>query len=187
MAGGSITFAVDTYPQLQAVAQRVLCQVSAANKPLVAVNSAAGGGPLSAGWGITVPEAAIPAALVLKRAGTDYGTSGTFVPGQNLMVNAGNGQTVQTNVNTCPASTTQPTVTSFVTQVGGVLLATTLTYANQVGAGTVNIDWGDGTQTLGAAESGSVNHTYPWPATWTITITDATSPTDVGVTVVRVP
>jgi len=187
MAGGSITFAVDTYAQLQAVAQRVLCQVSAANKPYVAVNSSAGGGPLSSGWGITIPEAAIPAALVLRRGGTDYGTSGTFVASTNMMVNAGNGQTIQTNVNTCPASTNQPTVSAFVTGVGGVPLATTLTYANVGGAGTVNIDWGDGTSTAGAAESGTANHTYPWPGTYTITISDVTSPTDVGVTVVRVP
>lgn len=187
MAGGSITFAVDTYAQLQSVAQRVLCQVSNANKSLVAVNSAVGGGASASGWGITVPEAAIPAALVLKRAGTDYGTSGTYVAGTNTMVNAGNGFSMLQNANTCPASTNQPTVTSFVTQVGGVPLATTLTYANVGGAGTVNIDWGDGTQTNGAAESGSANHTYPNQGTFLITITDASSPTDVGQTFVRVP
>lgn len=187
MAGGSITFAVDVYGQLQAVAQRVLCQVSAGLRPLVQVNSSVGSGANGSGWGITVPEAAIPAALVLRRGGTDYGTSGTYVAGTNTMVNAGNGTTIQTNVNTCPSSASQPTVSAFVTNVGGVPLATTLTYANLGGAGTVNIDWGDGTQTNGAAESGSANHTYPWPATYTITVTDATSPTDVGQTVVRVP
>ena len=187
MAGGSVTFVVDTYAQLQGVAQRVLCQVSAANKPLVQVNSSAGGGATSSGWGITVPEAILPAALLLRRGGTDYGTSGTYVAGTNTVVNAGNGTTILQNVNTCPASTNQPTVSAFVTQVGGVPLATTLTYANVGGAGTVNIDWGDGTQTNGAAESGSSNHTYPNPGTYTITITDATSPTDVGQTIVRVP
>ena len=184
MAGGSLTFTVDTYSQLTSVAQRVLCQVAAANVRMVQLNSAAGGG---SGWGVTIQEAAIPAALVLKRGGTDYGTSGTFVASSNMVVNAGNGLSMVQNVNTCPASTNQPTVTSFVTNVGGNPLATTLTYANVGGAGTVNIDWGDGTQTNGAAESGSSNHTYPWAGVFTITITDATSATDTGQTFVRVP
>jgi hypothetical protein len=187
MAGGSLTFTVDTYAQLQSVAQRVLCQVSAANKPLVGVNSAASTGPTGSGWAITLIESIIPAALVLKRGGTDYGTSGTYVTGSNFIANAGNGLAMSTNVNTCPASTNQPTVTSFVANVGGLPLATTLVYANVGGAGTVNIDWGDNTQTNGAAESGSANHTYPNPGTYTITITDATSPTDTGQTIVRVP
>ena len=184
MAGGSLTLTVDTYAQLQSVAQRVLCQVSAGNRGQVAVNSATGNG---AGWAIVVPEAALPAALVLKRAGVDYGTSGTFVASSNMIVNAGNGFSMLQNVNTCPASTNQPTVTSFVTNVGGNPVATTLTYANVGGSGTVNIDWGDGTSTNGAAESGSSNHTYPFPATWTITITDASSPADSGQLYVKVP
>jgi hypothetical protein len=187
MAGGSVTFVVDTYGQLPAVCSRILCQVSAANRKFVAINSSAGGGGSSSGWGVTVPEAALPTALVLKRGGTDYGTSGTYVAGTNTMVNAGNGMSVTQDVNTCPASTNQPTVTSFVTGVGGVPLATTLTYANVGGAGTVNIAWGDGTSTAGAAESGSSNHTYTWPGVYTITITDASSSTDTGQTVVRVP
>ncbi len=184
MAGGSLTFTVDTYAQLQSVAQRVLCQVAAANKPFVKVNSAASAG---SGWGITLDEAIVPAALVLKRAGTDYGTSGTFVPSTNMVVNAGNGFSMVQNVNTCPASTNQPTVTSFVTNVGANPLATTLTYANVGGSGTVNIDWGDGTTTAGAAESGSSNHTYPNNGVFTITISDVSSPTDSGQTYVRVP
>lgn len=184
MAGGSLTFTVDTYAQLSSVAQRVLCQVSAANVRLVSLNSAATGG---SGWGVTIQEAAIPAALVLKRGGTDYGTSGTYVASTNMVANAGNGLSMLQNPNTCPASTTQPTVTSFVTNVGGNPLATTLTYANVGGAGTVNIDWGDGTTTNGAAESGSSNHTYANNGNYTITITDASSPADSGQTYVRVP
>jgi hypothetical protein len=74
-----------------------------------------------------------------------------------------------------------------VTNVGGNPVATTLTYANVGGSGTVNIDWGDGTSTNGAAESGSSNHTYPYPAVWTITITDASSPADTEQTIVKVP
>lgn len=184
MAGGSLTFVTDNYAQLSSVAQRVLCQVSAANQRLVTLNSSATGG---SGWAVTLPEAAIPAALVLKRTGTDYGTSGTFVASSNMVVNAGNGLSMVQNVNTCPASTNQPTVTSFVTNVGGNPLATTLTYANVGGAGTVNIDWGDGTSTAGAAESGSSNHTYANNGNYTITITDVSSPTDTGQTLVRVP
>lgn len=184
MAGGSLTFTVDNYAQLQSVAQRVLCQVSNGNKSFVKVNSAAGAG---SGWGITLDEAIIPAALVLKRAGTDYGTSGTFVASSNMVVNAGNGLSMLQNPNTCPSSAAQPTVTSFVTDVGGAQLATTLTYANVGGNGTVNIDWGDGTSTAGAAESGSSNHTYPRNGVYTITITDATSATDLGQTIVQVP
>lgn len=184
MPGGSMTFTVDTYAQLQSVTQRVLCQVAAANRSLVAVSSTAGGG---SGWGVTVPEAALPAALVLKRAGTDYGTSGTFVASSNMVANAGNGLSMVTNVNTCPASTNQPTVTSFVTNVGGNPLATTLVYANVAAAGTVNIAWGDGSTTAGAAESGSSNHTYANPGVYLITISDVSSPTDSGSTYVRVP
>jgi hypothetical protein len=158
--------------------------VAAGNRSQVGVNSAAGA---SSGWGITIPEAALPTALVLMRAGTDYGTSGTFVASTNMIVNAGNGLSMLTNVNTCPASTNQPTVSAFVTNVGGNPLATTLTYANVGGSGTVNIDWGDGTTTAGAAESGSSNHTYPRNGVFTITITDATSATDLGQTIVKVP
>jgi hypothetical protein len=184
MAGGSLTFTTDCYAQLSSVAQRVLCQVSAANVRLVQLTSAGSGG---SGWGVTLPEAAIPAALVLKRAGTDYGTSGTYVASSNMVVNAGNGLSMLQNVNTCPASTNQPTVTSFVTNVGGNPLATTLTYANVAAAGTVNISWGDGTTTAGAAESGSSNHTYANNGSYTITITDASSATDFGQTYVKVP
>jgi hypothetical protein len=71
--------------------------------------------------------------------------------------------------------------------VGANPLAITLVYANVVSAGTVNIDWGDGTSTAGAAESGSSNHTYPKTGVYTITITDASSATDTGQLVVRLP
>jgi hypothetical protein len=184
MAGGSLTISVDSYGQLQAVAQRVLCWVASANKPLVKVNSAAAG---ASGWGITIPEEIFNGSLVLIRGGTNLVAG--YVAGTNIVASAGNGLSIQTNVNTCPASTNQPTTTTpfFVTNVGGLATATTLTYANVGGAGTVNIDWGDGTTTAGAAESGSANHTYPWPnREYLVTITDASSSTDVGQLLVRV-
>jgi len=71
--------------------------------------------------------------------------------------------------------------------VGGVPLATTLTYANVGAAGTVDIFWGDGTSTLGAAESGTSNHTYAYPGEYTVQVRDASSTTDIGSAVVRVP
>jgi hypothetical protein len=184
MAGGSITVTVDTYGQVAAVAQRVLCWAStAANRQLVKVNT-----------GTSVPSIVIPEAMLslglgalnLKRGGADL-TSG-YVAGTNVSFAYGNGLLpMQLNVNTCPSSAAQPNATSIATNVGGNPLATTLTYANVGAAGTVNIAWGDGTTTAGAAESGTSNHTYSFPGSYTITITDASSSTDVGSAVVRVP
>jgi hypothetical protein len=87
---------------------------------------------------------------------------------------------VQQDANTCPSSVVQPTISNFVTNVGGNPLATTLHYANAVGLGTVDILWGDGPSTLGAAESGTSNHTYPLGGVYTITVRDASTPTDLA-------
>jgi len=184
MAGGSISITVDTYGQLAAVAQRVLCWANtAANRALVKVNT-----------GTSVPSIVIPeamlslglGALLLKRGGTDL-TSG-YVASTNVTFAAGNGNLpMETNTNTCPSSATQPNATSIATNVGGNPLATTLTYANVGAAGTVNIGWGDGTFTNGAAESGTSNHTYAYPGQYTITVTDASVGTDIGSAVVKVP
>lgn len=184
MAGGSLSINVEVYSQLPAVAQRVLCWAStAANKAAVKVNSASTPG---SGWAIVVPEENFGAgSLVLRRGGTDL-VSG-YVAGTAVTFNVANGTAVLQNVNTCPASTNQPTVSAFVTNVGGNPLATTLTYANVGSAGTVNIDWGDGTSTAGAAESGSSNHTYPNNGLYTITVSDVSVPTDLGQVVVHVP
>jgi hypothetical protein len=183
MAGGSLTISADTYPQLKAVAQRVLCW-AAADRGKVTTTTATGAGTTTA---IRVPEEVFAGkgALVLKRAGTDL-VSG-YVAGTHILYNAGNGAAMEQNVNTCPASTNQPTVTTFVTNVGSVPLATTLTYANVALSGTVDILWGDGTSTLGAAESGSSNHTYPLSGFYTITIRDASVLTDLGTLTVHVP
>lgn len=183
MAGGSLTINVEVYSQLPAVAQRVLCWMAAGNRGNLRVNSAATPG---SGWALVVPEESFGAgSLVLRRAGTDL-VSG-YVAGTNISFNVANGTAVLQNVNTCPASTNQPTVSAFTTNVGGNPLATTLTYANVGSAGTVNIDWGDGTTTAGAAESGSSNHTYVNNGLYTITVSDVSVPTDLGQVVVHVP
>ena len=183
MAGGSLTINVEVYSQLPAVAQRVLCWMAAGNRGNAKINTASTPG---SGFAMVIPEESFGAgSLVLRRGGTDL-VSG-YVAGTNITFNVANGTAILQNVNTCPASTNQPTISAFTTNVGGNPLATTLTYANLGGAGTVNIDWGDGTATNGAAESGSSNHTYANNGLYTITITDVTSPTDVGQAVVHVP
>lgn len=184
MAGGSLTINVEVYSQLPAVAQRVLCWAStAANKAAVKVNTASAPG---SGFALVIPEENFGVgSLLLRRGGTDL-VSG-YVAGTNITFNVANGTAILQNVNTCPSSASQPTISAFATNVGGNPLATTLTYANVTSNGLVNIDWGDGTTTNGAAESGSSNHTYPNNGLYTITITDATSPTDVAQAVVHVP
>lgn len=183
MAGGSLTVTVRDYVQAPSVAQRILCQMSAANRPFLRTDRAASGAVA-----FVLPEAYFPANILLKRGGTDLLAG--YVAGTNIAFFVDNGGSIEQNVNTCPASTNQPTTTgaSFATGVGGNPLAVTLTYANVAAAGTVNITWGDGTSTLGAAESGSSNHTYPQaPATYKITITDATSSADVATLWVKLP
>ena len=183
MAGGSLTITTETYSQLPAIAQRVLCWMAAGNRGNLRVNSAASPG---SGWALVVPEESFGAgALVLRRGGTNL-VSG-YVAGTNISFNTTNGTAVVQNVNTCPASTNEPTVSGFATNVGGNPLATTLTYANVGSAGTVNIAWGDGTTTAGAAESGTSNHTYPNNGLYTITVSDVSVPTDLAQVVVHVP
>lgn len=181
MPGGSVTITVESYGQLAAVAQRVLCW-ALTDKGKIQINT---GTPTAS---VVIPEAVIAGkgALILKRGGTDVVAG--YVASSNITFAAGNpllpmGQ----DVNTCPSSATMPNATSIVTNVGNNPLATTLTYANVGAAGTVNIAWGDGTFTNGAAESGTSNHTYAFPGQYTITVTDASVGTDVGTTVVHVP
>lgn len=183
MAGGSLTITADSYAQLKNVAQRVLCwALTDAGK--IQTTTAAGPGTTTA---LRIPEEVFAGkgSLVLKRAGTDL-VSG-YVAGTNITYNAGNGAAVATNANTCPSSAAQPTVTSFTTNVGGNPLATSLVYANVAAAGTVNILWGDGTTTAGAAESGTSAHTYPLSGTYTIGVQDASVLTDIGYITVHVP
>lgn len=181
MAGGSLTITVNNYAMLPAVAQRVLCWVAAANRFKVRTSS------MSSVTSIVVPEEAFGAgSLVLRRGGTDL-VSG-YVAGTNISYNASNTNVaVGQDANTCPSSAAQPTISGLTTNVGGVPLATTLAYANVAAAGTVDIFWGDGTSTLGAAESGTSNHTYPLSGVYTVTVRDASVPTDLATATFVVP
>lgn len=182
MAGGSLAVTVTNYAMAPSVAQRMLCWLAAANKPFLATDRSASGTIT-----FRIAEERFGAgSLLLKRGGTDL-VSG-YVAGSNISYTIDNGGSIEQNANTCPASTNQPTVTTFATNVGGDPTATTLTYANTGGNGTVNIAWGDGSTTAGAAESGSSNHTYAVvPATYKIVITDASSSADVATLYVHVP
>lgn len=183
MPGGSLTLTVDTYAQLAAAAQRVLCWST--NDGLITTTTSATG----VGTAIVVPQAAFGAgALNLKRGGADLVAG--YVDGTNISFHAGNAQAIEQDPNTCPASTQQPTITTIVTNVGSNPRAITVNYANFAGNGTVNIYWGDGTSTLGAAESGAANHTYaPTTAFFgtRIRIEDASSPTVFAEFIVKFP
>jgi|SRR5688572_12396545 len=172
---GSLTIFVSDYNQLQQVAQRVLCWAAADAHRVEVVTT-----PNSA---IRVPEAifAGKGTLLPRRGGSDVLAG--YVPGTDISVTVNNALTFvgQAPVPTCPASTNQPTIVSMTTNVGGNPRAVTLNYANVAAAGLVNVDWGDGTQTNGAAESNAaLAHTYPagglgFPRT--VTVTDATDAT----------
>jgi hypothetical protein len=182
MAGGTVAIKPDTYGQLAFIAARVLCW-ALTDKGKVRIDTSLG--PAGA---VVIPEEIIAGkgSLLLKRGGADVVAG--YVAGTNIVVAAGNGNLAMSqDVNTCPSSATQPNATSIATGIGGVPLATTLTYANVGAAGTVNIDWGDGQVTNGAAESGTSNHTYLYPGQYTVTITDASVGTDIGRAVVHVP
>lgn len=181
MANGSLTITTNTYQALSFIAQRVLCSVSAANMPLVQVRSGATAGTMS----IYIPEEAFGANLLLRRGGTDL-LSG-YVAGTQISFNAGNGTTVGQNPDTCPSSAAQPTVSAVTTNIGGNPASMSVTYANVGSAGLVDFAWGDGTSTLGAAESGTQAHVYPFPGVYNIRITDATDPTAFAVTTVKIP
>lgn len=180
MAGGSLTVSVSTYSQLAAVAQRILCWVAAANRPRVRTTSSV---PFLS---IVVPEEAFGVgSLVLRRGGTDLVAG--YVAGTHVTYTTGNTNVaVEQNANTCAVSTNQPTINSMATNVGANPLAVTLNYANVAAAGTVNVFWGDGTSTLGAAESNAaLAHTYPNAGAltsvgnvpYTVTVVDASDAT----------
>jgi len=181
MAGGSLTITANNYAQLKAMAQRVLCWVAAANRPRVRTSSN------SNVTSIVIPEEAFGAgSLVLRRGGTDLVAG--YVAGTNIFYNVSNANVaVQQNANTCPSSAAQPTISSLTTNVGGNPLATTLAYANVAAAGVVDIFWGDGTSTLGAAESGTSNHTYPLSGVYTVSVRDASVTTDIAFATFVVP
>ena len=174
MAGGSLTISVTNYGQLQQVAQRVLCWMSAVNRPQARIVSTV---PFAS---VRIPEEAFGAgALVLRRGGTDLVAG--YVAGTHISYTTGNANVaVGQDANTCPSSAAQPTINSMATNVGANPLAVTLNYANFAGNGTVNVFWGDGTSTLGAAESNAaLAHTYPNAGgiPYTVTVVDASDST----------
>lgn len=182
MAGGSLTITVPSYSVLQTVAQRVVCWAGG----VAGINNVRQIQVLSWQSAIIIPEALFSiGALVLEPGGADL-LSG-YVPGTNITFNANNGTAAFQNPNTCAASAAQPTITTIAMNVGGNPLAITLNYTN-TSAGTVDIFWGDGTSTLGAAESGASNHTYPYrPGTFTLRVADASVPATFVETQVYVP
>jgi hypothetical protein len=176
VAGGSLTITVPTYAMLQQVAQRVSCWAGGTtatgntNNRKIQILS----------WtpAIVIPEELFSiGALRLEPSGTDL-LSG-YVAGTNITFPAGNGTAAFQDPNTCAADNAQaPTISTVTMNVGGNPLAITLNYANFAAAGTVNITWGDGTATNGAAESGAANHTYPYrPAVYNVRVADASAPT----------
>lgn len=171
---GSLTIFTSNYSQLQQVAQAVTCWAGTDRNRVETVTT-----PNTA---IRIPESifAGKGALALRRGGTDL-LSG-YVAGTDISTTVNNASTAvgQAPV-TCPARTNQPTIVSMTTNVGNNPLAVTLNYANVAAAGTVNVNWGDGTFTNGAAESNAaLAHTYPaggvgFPRT--VTVTDASDAT----------
>lgn len=182
MAGGTLTITVPTYAMLQQVAQRVSCWAGGVaginNNRQIQVSS----------WtrAIVIPEALFAiGALVLEPGGANLLAG--YVPGTHITFAANNGTAAGQNPNTCPASAAQPTITTIAMNVGGNPLAITLNYTN-TGAGTVDITWGDGTSTLGAAEDGASNHTYPYrPGVFTVRVADASVPATFVETQVYIP
>lgn len=187
MAGGSMTVTVPNYALLQQVTQRITCWaggVGGADTRRVQIVTVTPG-PAA----VRIPEEIFAAhgALVLEPGGADI-LSG-YVAGTNVTFDAVNGASAAQNPNTCAADPAQaPTISTIAMNVGSNPLAITLNYANFTGAGTVNITWGDGTSTNGAAESGASNHTYPYrPGTFVIRVADASVPTDFVETTIFLP
>jgi hypothetical protein len=182
MAGGSLTITVPTYATLQTVAQRVVCWAGG----VAGINNVRQIQIKSTSPAIVIPEALFSiGALVLEPGGADLLAG--YVPGTHITFAANNGTAAYQNPNTCAASAAQPTITTIAMNVGGNPLAITLNYTNTA-AGTVDITWGDGTSTLGAAESGAAAHTFPYrPATFTVRVADASVPATFVETQVFVP
>lgn len=187
MAGGSMTITVPNYSMLAQVAQRVTCWaggVGGADTRRVKTVTVVPG-PLA----IRIPEEIFAAhgALALEPGGADI-LSG-YVAGTNVTFSAVNGASAAQNPNTCAADAAQsPTISTITMNVGGNPLAITLNYANFAAAGTVDITWGDGTSTAGAAESGASSHTYPYrPGTFVIRVADASVPATFVETTVYLP
>lgn len=188
MAGGTLTITVPTYAMLTQVAQRITCWAGGVggfdNRLIRTVSTNT---PTTA---LRIPEEIFAAhgALVLEPGGADILAG--YVAGTHITFTAGNATVAAQNPNTCAADNAQaPVINSLATNVGGNPLAVTLDYANFAGNGTVNVTWGDGTTTAGAAESNAaLAHTYPFqPGVFTIRVADASVPTVFTETTVRIP
>jgi hypothetical protein len=185
---GSLTITVADQAMLPAVAQRVLCQVLEANRPKVQTRFS-GNGRLA----LVIPEAIFPANLRLKPGGTDLVAG--YVAGTDIVANVQNAGSnwlapTMPASGACVGDANRIAINAVATNVGANPRAITLDYANGVGLGTVNVDWGDGTSTLGAAESNAaLAHTYPDVGTYVITVRDASSPSDATTakTAIRIP
>lgn len=181
MPGGSLTITVPNYQMLQQVAQQVTCWGGgvAGDRRIQIVTST----PVQS---IRIPEEVFAGkgALALEPGGADL-LSG-YVAGTHITFNANNGTAAARNPNTCAANPALPAITTIAMNVGGNPLQITLNYVNTAN-GTVDIFWGDGTSTLGAAESGASNHTYPYAGVFTIRVADVTAPTTFIDTTIFVP
>jgi hypothetical protein len=170
MANGTLTIAVPDYSMLKQVGAAITCWAGgAAGANVRKITTTSVAGPVTTAF--VIPEALWSiGALALKRAGANI-VSG-LVAGSHTTYFAGNGLAMDTNANTCPARTDEPTITS-ITPTG---LSVSMVYANVVAAGTVDIAWGDGDTTLGAAEAGTEVHVYDNHGVFTITISDVSVP-----------
>ncbi len=171
MPGGTITVTADTYEQLGPLTQRILCW-ALTDRHKIRLDTQ---GRLPA---VVIPEEVIAGkgALITRRAGTDL-VSG-YVASSHVVVAGQGPQASGLNVNTClPAVTNQPIITAITQNQGGVPRQVRVAYANVAAAGVVNINWGDGQVTNGAAESGTSDHVYANYGTYKITITDASDAT----------
>lgn len=179
---GSLTITVPTYAALQTVAQRVTCwaggTANMANNRRIQLRS----------WqpAIVIPEELFSiGALVLEVGGANLLAG--YVPGTNITYAANNGTASYQNPGTCAASPALPTLGAVTMNVGSNPLAVNVAWDN-TGNGTVDISWGDGTSTAGAAEASNANHTYPGrPATYTVRIADASAPATFVETQIHVP
>jgi|SRR5688572_7270129 len=179
---GSLTITVPTYAALQTVAQRVTCWAGG----VAGINNVRQIQIKSTSPAIVIPEAlAAIGPLVLEVGGADLWSG--YVPGTDITYAANNGTATYQNPNTCAASPAQPVLGAVTMNVGSNPLAVNVAWTNTAN-GTVDISWGDGTTTAGAAESSNANHTYPFrPATFTVRIADATVPATYVETQIYVP
>ena len=182
MPGGSLTITVPSYAALQTVAQRVSCWAGG----VAGINNNRRITVLSTTPAILIPEELFSiGALVLEVGGADLLAG--YVPGTHITYNANNGTATYQNPGTCAASPALPTIGAVTMNVGSNPFAINVAWVNTAN-GTVDVFWGDGTSTLGAAESSNANHTYAFRgATFTVRVADASVPTTYAETQVYVP